>query len=155
MSGTDTTEARAVRTRGPHIARLLGFSGAGPFLVLVLYLLSHPDDGLAARAFIVYSALILAFLGGIRWGAAGNQGEGERQDMDLWISILPALTAWGALLLPTYDYQLALLLLGHLATAIVDGLLPPKGQLRWLRSLRLQLSGVVLICHALLLTLLL
>ena len=153
MSASDSTPPAGRTHRGPHVARLLGFAGAGPFLLLAFYLLTHPEDGLASRAFTVYSAVILSFLGGIRWGAAGNQG--DRQEPDLWISTLPAVVAWVALLLPSLDFQVALLLLGHLGAAIVDGLLPPKGQLAWLRSLRLQLSSLVLLCHGVLLTVLL
>lgn len=130
----------------------LGFAGAIPFAAMTGWIAFGAPEQLE-RAFVYYSAMILSFLGGIRWGAAATQSINQRRDYAL--SVIPSLAAWVALLAFSFYIQLAVLLLGHLITAVIDGLLPPAGQLPWLRRLRLQLSSLVLISHAVLLTLLL
>lgn len=149
----EASTARTDPIRTPPAALLFGFTGAVPFLALTIVIASTNSSGWYERAFAFYSALILSFLGGIRWGDAGTTRDPGYRDLTL--SILPSLLAWGALMLDNFYLQLAILMLGHLLAAVVDGLIPPKAQLPWLRRLRLQLSGLVLICHAILLTLLL
>ncbi|MEM6708838.1 MAG: DUF3429 domain-containing protein [Pseudomonadota bacterium] len=137
----------------PRSALLLGFAGVVPFIGLTVAITMRGDWLLAERAFAYYSALILSFLGGIRWGVVGTQL--ERRGRDLLLSVLPSLVAWIALLGGDFYTRLAVLMLGHLLTAVTDGLIPPRGQFLWLRTLRLQLSGLVLVTHAILLTVLL
>lgn len=95
----------------------------------------------AAYALSFYGAVILSFLGGIRWGLAilhgrldGNTG---LQARELMISIVPPLIAWGALLLPREGGLMVLaagllLMLAADLLATKEGLAPawyPK--LRW------------------------
>ncbi|MEM1436681.1 MAG: DUF3429 domain-containing protein [Pseudomonadota bacterium] len=150
---TEAPRARHDPIRTPAAALLFGFTGAVPFLVLTGIIAVAGSSTWLENAFTFYSALILSFLGGIRWGDAGTTKDPGHRDLTL--SILPSLLAWAALMLDDFYLQLAVLMLGHLLTAVVDGLIPPKAQLPWLRRLRLQLSGLVLISHAILLTLLL
>ena len=49
-------------------------------------------------ALTAYGAVILSFLGGIQWGLAIAAGGGNFRRLS--VSILPALFAWGGLLLP-------------------------------------------------------
>jgi hypothetical protein len=55
----------------------------------------------AGRALMLYGAVILSFLGGIRWGAAlsGDGAEGAV----LTLSVVPSLAAWGLVFGDFYD----------------------------------------------------
>lgn len=121
----------------PVAARWLGFGGLLPFaLAAVVGLLApEPLRDLALRSLIGYGAVILSFLGGVRWGLA--MATPERLWGPLSISVLPALLGWIALLLPT-STALLTLALGFAAMLMVDLRLaeaPP-----WYRLLRLPLS---------------
>ena len=52
----------------------------------------------AAKAFLVYSAVILSFLGGLRWGRVMSAGAGTPGYV---LAVLPSLWAFPALFLPT------------------------------------------------------
>lgn len=136
----------------PATAQWLGYLGLIPFIGQALAAVLGPsgDDSLASHAahgIVTYGAAILSFLGGITWGLtvsnariAGTQGSRE-----LMYSMLPALGAWAALLLPT-TLALWFLALGFAfafahdyRTAALHGL--PA----WFMRLRLHLSlGAVL-----------
>ena len=142
------TEPGTARRPAPPLALLLGYSGLIPFV------------GLTAGAFVLgaawpvtwftlYSAAILSFLGGIRWGVYATRT--NPAPFDVIVSIAVSLWAVGSLLVPAVTSTLVLLLLGHLLTAGIDWVRPPAGQLAWLRRLRPQLSVVASICHLLLL----
>lgn len=134
-------------------ARLLGLAGLLPFLAtLLLTLLARNEQqrALALQAFVAYAAVILSFLGGIRWGAALSAPT-PRQ---FGLAVLPSLLAFGLLLLPPRDA----LPLFALCFAVVGGF----DVLRradahwpgWFRALRLQLSVAVVMLHLLLIVLL-
>ena len=56
-------------------AKLLGYAGAGFIpLLLVLSLISPELAGACKRLSLIYSAVILGFLGGIQWGIALGWG---------------------------------------------------------------------------------
>ena len=73
---------------------LLSGAGVLPFagLAVAIALLDPPTNATAGLWLQTYSAVILSFLGGIRWGiglaAQGSTG------MTLGLSVLPALLAW-------------------------------------------------------------
>ena len=118
----------------PHIAKLLGYSGALPFAVLAI---SHAFGGqqfeaLALRSFIFYGAVILSFLGGIRWGVASMGVRFGALACLLWPD--PEFAVWG-------------LMAGFLVLAIADRWFPPPGGAAWMIVLRARLSSVVLACH--------
>ncbi len=85
-----------------------------------------------------YAAIILSFLGGIHWGIALMLQRPAR----LYIAVLPALYAWGALLLPWpwSGWALALGFLPMLGLDWRSRLLPD-----WYRQLRLSVSIVVIL----------
>ena len=94
LAGTD---------RMPMAAALLGFAGALPFVFFAGALWLPPPFPSVPFAFsggLVYGAVILSFLGGIRWGTALGMGEGEHRSMTFAVSVLPALAGWVALALP-------------------------------------------------------
>ena len=100
---------------------------------------------------IGYSAVILSFLGGVRWGAAMGHDEVETAPrsvevvnaltVELVIAVLPALIAWGALLLPVVP-ALALLAFSFVVLGLADRIAAQDGRLpAWYGRLRLWLTG--------------
>jgi hypothetical protein len=127
-------------------AAWLGWLGLLPFLLGTLLVL-HPEWREAGLlAFRSYGAVILSFLGGVRWGAALAESRG--QGAALSVAVLPALVGWTALLAPPAS-GMSLLAAGFLAQAALDARFPPPGV--WpaaYRRLRLRLSAAVLALHA-------
>jgi hypothetical protein len=81
----------------------LGLLGAVPFLVLSLWLTGiagdHPWRPATIALLTQYSAVVLSFLGGIRWGLAMRQ-PGPARTLDMAMTILPPLLAWASLSVP-------------------------------------------------------
>lgn len=99
----------------------------------------------AAQTVIVYGALILSFLGGLRWGAEVNgQGAGVPRAPILALSVLGALAGWGivlwALWAPAQWPMLAALAGAHLLHGLWDG--RGAGLPIWMRRLRAVAAGV-------------
>ncbi len=139
----------------PLPARQIGFAGLIPFAAAPLgaFFLPDPLRFQAAQAGVTYAAVILSFLGAAHWGLAlaGYGADGERQGMTqqrAWLSVLPCLVAWVALMMVP---QVAVLTLmgGFLVTYLVErrgagaGLVPA-----WYMSLRLPLTAGALISLA-------
>ena len=86
----------------PAPAAWLGGAGLIPFALAALMAMIAEDAELRAialRGFVAYSAVILAFLGGVRWGAA----LGEVSWRPLTLSVLPSLFACACLLIDPMD----------------------------------------------------
>ena len=131
----------------PNTAKLLGFAGVLPFLVTAINL--HTGwplfNGFALQVFVTYSAIILSFLGGIRWGLALNQS--PMPTGSLVLSVLPSLVALACLLLAQPFWQIAALGLAFAAQGVLDWHFTPVGMPIWMRKLRMQLSFWVVSCH--------
>jgi hypothetical protein len=123
----------------PKVAFWLGFSGLIPFVVAVAVglLPAAPLHDLSLQALLAYGAVILSFLGGIRWGLAVATTDPADLFGPLFFSITPALLGWIALLVPS-STGLVLLALGFAAILIADLWLSTAPY--WYRSLRLPLS---------------
>lgn len=134
---------------GRH-ARWFGFAGLLPFAAALLLALLGANDtqrALGLQAFVAYAAVILSYLGGIRWGAALGL-PGARA---LALAVAPALLAFGLLLLPPRD-ALPLFALAFAVVGLFDVLRPVDGHWPgWFRRLRLQLSVGVVTLHLVLL----
>jgi len=120
----------------PGLLFWLVSTGALPIVALAWVVLLKPEVGFALPALLSYTALILAFLGGIQWGRGLEHGGAGR----LLLAIVPALYAWGALQLPPF-WALLLMLLGLgglLWIDLKDSSLPPA-----YRRLRLVVSVLV------------
>lgn len=97
-------------------------------------------QGTAALALLAYSAVILSFLGGIRWGAEVNaHGAGTPRSRQLVLSVLGSLAGWGLLLwamlaAPGWPV-LAAAALAHLLHGIWDA--DGAGLPVWMRRLRI------------------
>ncbi|MDX1570326.1 MAG: DUF3429 domain-containing protein [Xanthomonadales bacterium] len=139
------------KDEAPVSSAVLGYGGVIPFLGLALnYWLGGPlFPGFALQAFLVYSAVILSFLGGIRWGAAVNLGKTRTRELAL--SVLPSLFAAGTLLLPSPLWSVWALLAGFLLVGLGDVLVPGPSVPRWMIRLRIRLTIAVVVCHLLML----
>lgn len=75
----------------------LGLLGLLPFVGAALALYSS-NEGVAAFAFssfVIYAAVILSFLGGVRWGLEIARAPQAPSSLRLIFSVLPSLGGWG------------------------------------------------------------
>jgi glutaredoxin len=124
----------------------LGYAGLIPFVAALAGFVLGSDARQAwfAHQFIAYGAVVLTFVGAVHWGVA--LGGGRMPVMRMSVSILPALLAWAALLLPVATAAWVLLS-GFVALRAWEASPPVAITLpRWYRSLRthLTLGAVVL-----------
>jgi hypothetical protein len=142
-------------THPRHIPRVAAWGGALgllPFVAGALLSLYPPVSAPIDWAFAVraYAALILSFLGGVRYGFAVTDDQPRRQTGALLGALLPSLIAWAALLLPPAP-GLALLLVAFALIGFADVLMLRSGVRPWYGRLRLRLTVVVLIALAVML----
>ncbi|PCJ70325.1 MAG: DUF3429 domain-containing protein [Rhodobiaceae bacterium] len=141
----------------PFGARLVGFAGLIPFAGTgVLAWIAWPSDmaHAAVQAQLVYGAIILSFLGGIRWGIAmTKRGHFIRRAPDgfgteLALAAVPALVGWVVLFIPL-PAALVVLSLFFAAQALSD-LRAVKSQDApdWFGPLRIQLTFFVVLALA-------
>lgn len=127
----------------------LGLLGLIPFVVMVGLLFYAGRDFIAFPSLILalsgYSATILAFLGGIRWGSGLVLGHHETRT--LIFSVLPALVGWALLFVPSpwmfAGFAAAFAALGVWDVVGARGKSFPK----WFGRLRLVLTVGVVICQ--------
>ena len=127
----------------PKAACWLGFAGLIPFfLAAVIGLVwSTPLHEISLKALLAYGAVILSFLGGIRWGLAIATSKSSGLLGPLAISVAPALLGWVALLVPS-SVGLVLLALGFAVMADFRLSTAPY----WYATLRLPLSIGAIVC---------
>jgi hypothetical protein len=145
MHGDDQMTDAAPR-RIPAPALGLGLGGLVPFFVLAasLWYAEGRWAQIAAIALAAYGGVILAFMGGVHWGAAMLGGEATSWKR-LTVSVLPALIAWPAILfMPVLG--LGMLLIAFVLLLVYDLQLVGVGALpAWYRHLRIVLTlGVAL-----------
>lgn len=127
----------------PEAGRWLGYAGLIPFAAALLGFLVSGEARAAyfAHQFLAYGAVILSFVGAVHWGLALSSG--RLQVMRLSFSILPALLAWAALLLPLRPAAW-LLCAGFLALRAWEASPPVARTLPgWYRALRTRLTAAV------------
>ncbi|WP_373505873.1 DUF3429 domain-containing protein [Aestuariivirga sp.] len=133
-------------TRGeiPRAALALGLAGLIPFAAGALSLWLPlgpltPDHGL--KLAISYGAIILSFLGGIRWGTAIGPYDAGRQSREFAASVLGSLAGLAAIFLPSVP-ALTLLVAGFLMQALWDVTSVEAGRLpSWFGKLRMLLTA--------------
>jgi len=142
---TDKTKANKIT---PLAAKLTGYGGGGLFVLTGINLLIGWPlfSGFALQVFVVYSALILSFLGGVRWGLALI---GTVKSIPLCVAVLPNLYALGCLLLNQPLHQITALAVGFIAMLLLDWFVPPLHMPTWMVRLRLHLGLIVIIAHVL------
>ena len=134
------------------VAKALGYAGLAPFVVfsigtwVPLPFVSHPVDVL-----IAYAAVILAFMGAIHWGAA-MAGPDRLRTRYFIASVIPALVAWSALLMPK-PVALIVLLAGFVSLYAFDRAAGQRQDFPgWYVPMRLRLTTMVAVCLAVALT---
>lgn len=136
-----TTSAETI----PPFPRMLGLAGLAPFWLLALALVTGTGFGatpdILRFALAAYAAVILSFTGGIRWGIAVAMEEQANAGREYVISVIPALLAWGALLLPP-SWQLGSLAALIVIAGLIDyGMVCRENAPEWFGNLRLILAG--------------
>ena len=110
--------------RIPRVALILGLAGLIPFVASAILSLSNDSSALGLRALATYAAVILSFLGGVRWGVLLLESDRFDRFAPAVISVLPSVLAWFSLLLPTIP-MLGLLLAGLLVQYLIDSGITP------------------------------
>jgi hypothetical protein len=137
--------------RIPGGALALALAGVIPFAACAAAL--HALDGArpqseAAQALAAYGAVILSFLGGVRWGAALALPRAGLTP-ELALAVIPSLLGWCTLLLPGATQPLLALALGFAVFGVLD--VREGGRAAWpawYSRLRLLLTLLVLGCLA-------
>jgi len=131
----------------PAPARSFGLAGLLPFILSALVcwvsptVFSFPFANSGAFVLCAYGAVILSFLGGIRWGVAMQHASMIQDWRVVGWAMVPSLLGWAALLVPP-AIGLVLLVIGFVIQFIIDyrsteaGITPP-----WFLSLRALLTG--------------
>lgn len=131
----------------PPQAAALGYSGVIPFAAAAALVVFGTADMRpnALQGFLVYAAVILSFLGGIRWGAASTAGTVPARQ--LVVSVLPSL--WSAFFLwwPPDAVAVWGLLTGFILMGVADWFYPGLNTPSWMRLLRIRLTLAVVACH--------
>ena len=137
---------------GQRQSLILGIFGLIPFVLLIsASLISPPDEviyELIIFIYVSYAAVISSFLGGIQWGLITASAEKIYSTfLPLFITTLPCLIAWGALLtLKNLTISLSLIIISFLVSSIYDYYLyQQKLTPYWFLSVRIPLSIVVII----------
>ncbi len=152
---SNLSKSPGIKTTGPSTiplpAAVLGFAGLIPFVVpaATLWILSGQYQFELATALVAYGAVILSFLGGIRWGLCVHPNDHRINWTELNFSVLPSLIGWAALLLHWLINQpiaLILLLGGFVLQYHRDRQAMLNGRIdRWFARLRFYLScGAIL-----------
>ena len=126
----------------PKPAFWLGYAGLSPFVIAAI-LFYKSGSASYSLALIAYGAVILSFLGGVRWGLAIVGSSSTSLLFPLLVSILPPLVGWIALLLPSH-ISLIILSSGFFVILIAD--IKLKNSPEWYARLRVPLSLGAVIC---------
>lgn len=128
----------------PAAALALGLAGLIPFAGGALGLWIHvPVIGpeAALKLVTVYGAIILSFLGGIRWGTAIGPYDSRRQTFEFSLSVIGSLAGLLACFLEPVP-ALTLLIAGFLMQALWDVTSVEAGRLpSWFGKLRMILTA--------------
>lgn len=141
-SGGEPTSA----IRSPALG--LSLAGFVPIVVLTLWLVSIPQDHVWRDDTIVllktYAALVLSFLGGIRFGLAVAADEPD-QRLALTATAIPVLMAWIAVTLGEPG-SFALLAVAFAAQGAWDSIAGHRGTApAWFGRMRVPLTGFVVV----------
>ena len=136
MTGSETT------------GKALGYAGLMPFVVFSIGCwipLPYIDN--VPYILITYGAVILSFMGAVHWGVAMASKDQQRGSYII-ASVIPALIAWLALLLP-HSLALGLLLAGFIGLYGYDRSVEKVQELPgWYIPMRTRLTAVVVLCLA-------
>jgi len=85
----------------PVLALALGYAGLAPFVAgaAEMWLLPGVMTDFIEAALLAYAAVILTFMGAIHWGLA-MRSHRDIVNLQLGLSVIPAMLGWVALMLP-------------------------------------------------------
>ena len=129
-----------------RMAMRLALAGFIPFIALTLWLAgidaAHPWRAMTILLLKGYGAVILSFLGGIRWGIATRDNDAATT-RGLLLSVIPSLAGWVALALPD-PHAFALLAAGFAGQGAWDQFAVNGGRAPdWFGRLRMRLTLLV------------
>ncbi len=151
MDQNDTMTMPTTEAPVPMPALVLGVGGLIPFVTAAFFALFASDLLYAvAPIVLLYGAVILSFLGGIRWGftvlSARNNGDAWR---DYSLSVAPSLLAWTAAFIRGSG-GLLLIAVSLVLWYAIERAVPPNLKIPpWYRRLRFILTAVAAGCCAL------
>ncbi|WP_100657158.1 DUF3429 domain-containing protein [Alteromonas flava] len=132
----------------PNNAKLLGYLGLIPFLIIPLAIIMETLSYAQGFAFFTqYSAIILSFLGGIHWYAAVTENRYWHQ---IYVAMLPSIVGWLALILFPDARALGVLSLSFIGMVFYDKFtlqMTPSMIIDYTR-LRVILTTIVVAAHA-------
>ena len=126
----------------PAPALALGVSGLIPFVSAPVYL-SQVNEflPLIAQGQLAYGAVILSFLGGVRWGKlVSNMPPIQPSWSQFTWSVTPSLIAWPALLIPQFQVANLAVVAGLGLCGYLD--FKQSGYQPWFKGLRIILTTV-------------
>lgn len=132
----------------PLSALILGLAGLLPFLGAVMVMQTNLQGyaATAATSLLVYGAVIVSFLGGVRWGVELCNHPAQPRWLTLTSSVVTSLIAWPAVLIGGVA-GLLMLTIAFVFQYLVDARAVSQHQVvGWYRSLRLILTTVVVLC---------
>lgn len=145
MAGSGQIEAMTGledRERIPLAALVIGLLGLLPFFCGAIAAW-RPElaPGIGGKLIVGYGAIILAFLGGIRWGTAIGPYDGRRQTLEFTASVIGSIVGLAALFVPLIP-GLTLLIGSYLLHALWDVASAEAGRLpAWFGKLRMLLTA--------------
>ena len=124
----------------PAAPLVLGTAGLIPFVTPPLIMYAQAISCPALIDFqLYYGAVILSFLGGVRWGMAVTPGSPIHGTWRQYIwSVTPSLIAWAGLMLPSTAAGCLAIMSGHGITCYKD--IAQIGYPSWFRGLRIFLT---------------
>ena len=145
---TVTSDRPIDSARAPIAAVVVGWAGVIPFVAGAIGPLVISDFGLAAFiafATSVYGALVLSFLGGVRWGMAMGPLYGSDRTPGFVLSVIAPAAAWAALILSGFEGQ-AVLIAAFILQAWLDVKAVGEGRAPlWYAPLRIRLTAAAVV----------
>ena len=149
MANCHSSTGRTVKLPGNETtAKTLGYAGLIPFIVFsVGCWIPLPYVTNAGSILVAYAAVILSFMGAVHWGVA-MAGTDQQRSKHFIASVVPALIAWPALLLPQ-SLALLILLTGFIGLYAYDRSVETTQSLpSWYIPMRTKLTVIVGFCLA-------
>lgn len=135
-------------SKPPLAALVIGWAGIVPFVAAAVGPMVIADYGIAAFVSLaggIYAALVLSFLGGIRWGMAMGPLWGSDRTVGFAISVLSPAAGWIALLLPRVE-SLGLMIIAFLLQGWLDLRAVGEGRAPlWFAPLRIRLTAAAVV----------